>query len=415
MVVSRDLEARPSSEEIGNHVTPADITVTVLLVGLVHAGLFKGSPLLAWIPMDLTLLLAGMVIVAVGLRVLRLGVRLRVNGCAVLIIASFLPAWAYSASTTYANDKATGMVVTLIAVLGSAVLVNSATRRRLWIQVLVLTSIIALVFAELAPAVMSSGRLALAGSNTIATGRIFGVALVVLVLLVLSSPGRWLPLQLVIGLTLALTMIGTGSRGPVVAAGISLALVSISAPSRQRGARIAGAALFILAGWFFILELASAGAGRLESSWTGGESAIGTREGVWAGALRALSNPFGAGWGRFGEVLFPSEILAQTDRQYAHNLLLEVGSEGGWLPLIATLVLLVSSFRAARQNAYKPYDLAVYGVLVFTVLNAMVSGDVNDNRLMWCAVVICFWHSPSNGPSTAKARSVPMLLPRDGR
>jgi hypothetical protein len=101
-----------------------------------------------------------------------------------------------------------------------------------------------------------------------------------------------------------------------------------------------------------------------------------------------LQNPFGLGLGGF-------ERYALLDLRYPHNMLLEVGCEMGWLPLLGLLILIAASLvcmvRVLRRE-YSWQTLFLATVLLNSLLNAMVSGDLNDNRLFFATVLLPFVH-----------------------
>ena len=67
-------------------------------------------------------------------------------------------------------------------------------------------------------------------------------------------------------------------------------------------------------------------------------------------------------------------------RQYPHNLMAEVTLESGWACGAATLLVLVAAAVAAWSRTGSPGGRLVFAGLLFYAINAMVSGDLNDNR-----------------------------------
>ena len=99
-----------------------------------------------------------------------------------------------------------------------------------------------------------------------------------------------------------------------------------------------------------------------------------------------LQHPLGIGVGGF-------ERFAPLDLRYPHNLFLEVGCELGWIPLLsllATLALSLSALVKVLKNEYS-WPMLFLGILVITtLLNSMVSGDLNDNRNFFAALLLPF-------------------------
>jgi len=84
-------------------------------------------------------------------------------------------------------------------------------------------------------------------------------------------------------------------------------------------------------------------------------------------------------------------------RLYPHNMILEVGSELGILGL-ASYFFLVTFGLSYLLSFYKNYEkekkysyllIMVLSVFVFSFLNTMISGDINNNRLFfaWIGVI----------------------------
>jgi O-antigen ligase len=81
---------------------------------------------------------------------------------------------------------------------------------------------------------------------------------------------------------------------------------------------------------------------------------------------------------------------------YPHNILLEVACELGVLGLVALLLLVWYGLRAgagAMRRARTRQEFAVAAtvltVMVYFLANAMFSGDLNDNRLLFAALGLC--------------------------
>ncbi|SFS00313.1 O-antigen ligase [Agrococcus baldri] len=380
--------------------TRRDYAVAFTVVLLIHANLFKSSPLLAWLPIDLTLILAAVVAVLLLAHALRYRGKLRLDLRAVALLAIVLPAWLYGEFHDYWVAKLTGFVITLVALLAGFYLINTPGRRKAWLHAIVITAAVTLALTVIAPAADDVIRLSVAGATTISTGRIAGAALVILAVLATRSFGRaWIPMILLAAACGAL-MIATGSRGPVIAAAITILGVAIVSKGRGRFMRVILAVGALAAGLAFIQDSNNLGASRIGQTLTGEREASDARVELALAALRQLENPFGVGWANFQSVLGPAEMLQSGNFQYAHNVLLEVAVEAGWFPLIGVAVFLAWSLLRARGLSSTPHGAAMFGLLAFTVVNAMVSGDINDNRLMWAtAAVILATPLPAVAPA----------------
>jgi hypothetical protein len=95
------------------------------------------------------------------------------------------------------------------------------------------------------------------------------------------------------------------------------------------------------------------------------------------------NDPDGLGWGAFATHVNP---LNGMGRQYPHNLVAEVSLESGWLCGVWTLLMLAGALVAAWSRSAIHGGRMVFAGLLFYLINAMVSGDVNDNRTLFLFV-----------------------------
>ena len=75
----------------------------------------------------------------------------------------------------------------------------------------------------------------------------------------------------------------------------------------------------------------------------------------------------------------------KDQRNYPHNILLEIGTEEGLLGIFAFSIFVVAICRASRTLAsFTGTHFAVLsGLLLFALSAAMFSGDLDDDRLVW--------------------------------
>jgi O-antigen ligase len=83
------------------------------------------------------------------------------------------------------------------------------------------------------------------------------------------------------------------------------------------------------------------------------------------------------GWSQF--------YYGHDGRAYPHNLLLEITTEEGLLGLIAFAFFLVAIFEASHQlsRLTASHFVVLSGLLIFTLVATMFSGDLDDDRLLW--------------------------------
>ena len=118
------------------------------------------------------------------------------------------------------------------------------------------------------------------------------------------------------------------------------------------------------------------------------DESVGVRAFFWEVAARHIAlSPGGIGWGGFLGIPSVAPFAVLDARLYPHNVLIEIALEAGWLPavMIASFVLasVVTSMRSARTAG----AAALFSLLLFTLINSLLSGDINDNRLLWVMLV----------------------------
>ncbi|WP_255261516.1 O-antigen ligase family protein [Bacillus pseudomycoides] len=120
----------------------------------------------------------------------------------------------------------------------------------------------------------------------------------------------------------------------------------------------------------------------------GGESAEG-RTGRYDFAFKLFAeNPIvGDGIGGFGYNYNDTDA-----RGYPHNIFLEIIAELGLVGLVLFLLLI---FRCIAPYFYRSgkddsFSYSIFIVFLFYFLNANISGDLNDNRVMFCFMSLSY-------------------------
>lgn len=392
---------------------PADLVIPAIIVLLLFAGFFKDNPLLAWLPVDLTLFaFAGSAVCLVGVALTQRSA-LRVPLGALALAVAFVPGILLASDNAYATEKVPRLAITAVAALAPLYLVTTARRQAVWVWLHVLVGAV-LALGELLTPSQETIRVALEGTNTIETGRASGVAVVALVIIAVGLP-RWrLPLLLAAA-CIAYFVIASGSRGPALAVAAALALVVLTVPARRRIGRLLLITGVVAGLWLFMLTSDLSGAERIRDSIYGGAPVSQIRVLIWNDALAAIPHvPAGVGWGDFWSVLHPGARHTTTYVQYAHNLILETFVEGGWIAGVAVIVFIVLSLARLRRIG-GTYGSALYGIAVFFVVNAMVSSDVNGNRTMWAALAIGWVAVSARDAGSTGDRGRPRPAPSTGR
>lgn len=106
--------------------------------------------------------------------------------------------------------------------------------------------------------------------------------------------------------------------------------------------------------------------------------------------LWAHSPIWGIGIGEFGIA-----VTGQDVQEYPHNIILELGVETGLIGVLVFVTMLIVAFArpvitlSAQRGLAKTATRYLLVACCFALLNAMVSGDINDNRMLftWIALV----------------------------
>ncbi|MEM2592676.1 MAG: O-antigen ligase family protein, partial [Thermofilaceae archaeon] len=239
------------------------------------------------------------------------------------------------------------------------------------------------------------------GSNYIALARAGGLGLLATVALLLPTERRLLMrlgLWTMVTLQLWATLIA-GARGPVLALILSLALFfALSARGFpfiriERYALRLGVLMLCVLAIFGVVgqEMFSTLTFRFQVLVTEvGVSAL-TRFALYREALKlwARSPIWGNGVGQFSVAVTGEDV-----RLYPHNIILELGAELGLIGVLIFAMMIGMAFAkslvtlGAQRGSAKAATRYLLVVCCFALLNAMVSGDINDNRMLFTSIAL---------------------------
>ncbi|MGI8715002.1 MAG: O-antigen ligase family protein [Solirubrobacteraceae bacterium] len=243
--------------------------------------------------------------------------------------------------------------------------------------------------------ILSGGSQFYAGRYTVSNqegpinlGRDSATGVLIAMYLILVSPRGRLRTCAIVALPLCLiSLVGAGSRGPIVAFVIGLVTVlSLAAANPQIRRRLA-TLVAGLAGAAILVPFVVPGSsiGRSLSTIVGSASGLSSngRSSLWAAAYSQLAHHalFGIGTGGFGSL--------NLGLPYPHNILLEIGVELGTVGLLAFGVMTGSvAVRMSRLWRWNRGDerMAVsllIALMVSATLNAFFSGALPDNADIW--------------------------------
>ncbi|MEV4777430.1 O-antigen ligase family protein [Microbacterium sp. LWH12-1.2] len=360
----------------------------------VNAGSLKSHPLLAWLPLDLTFALAILLALVSMATALRSSFIPKAIGVPVLLAVSTLPGVALM-STGYGESKSSYFyTLTLLGMCAAVFLLDTPRRRNAFLITLgAIGAVVAiLVFVSPARPAEWSAVVMLPGTNTIATSRMI-LAGVIAVALYSMIGNRNLATRIglfVLAGFMIITALNTGSRGPAIAAaaGVAVALLVTPAFGRRRLRSITLLAGVATGGVLLAAQGGAGGITRIVTFLEGEtDTSAGARGTFWDVAVSHATNlPLGGGWGYFGKA-FAGDGATATTATYPHNSIIEITLEAGWAAGL-TFIILASMAITRYVKVSGTAQSATFLVLfVFTLLNSLVSGDVNDNRLMWVLLV----------------------------
>ncbi|MEZ5339054.1 MAG: O-antigen ligase family protein [bacterium] len=380
------------------------------LVLFLFAGVYKEDLRFAWIPGDLTVN-AFLLSFITGLYLLvRRGVVLRREGMMITGLGLLLVVWAFisylwSPSLNYSLRKIALLGSLTLWPLASFAIVVASERRRLLRFFTVLFIFSMWIGLESAFALAMAALKGIRGfittslsTNYLGLGRVIGPGAVVLVSVYFGFLHRaW---QKVLGALLilfyALLMLGIGSRGPFLAMFAACLLVVLISIRPARNIRVITARLLtVMLGLSLMLGIVffymSSGAelprtiNRLQKAQEEGFSGSTRFSGYSTTWMLLEESPL---WGR-GVGSWPVVTGRGDIRAYPHNIFLEVFFELGLVGLLLFTAMLVypltllPGIRGLREDPLLLLALAQY---LSAFINANLSGDLNDNKLLWASM-----------------------------
>lgn len=364
-----------------------------ILILFLTAGIYKQDPRLASVlPLDVTMVTGVLLAVAVVVRVARRPVHLPPQAVVLVPLVAAVGLGLVGGAGEYGADKAMRFcTLTLLAIVAGVVLLEDRQSLVRFLLGLAALGFFLSLDATQAEQTTSEGRLTSHGSNPIALARMGALTLAfgwVRFHFARRSVDKLLYL-LVLGVA-CICVLAAGSRGPLLSIVGGMMLISITSAAHHGRSPLSMTSILIIVG----LGAAAISLAAIPSmplyrfqllvSEDKGSSIL-ARTMLFAIAWKlTLAHPLGVGIGGF-------ERFAFLDLKHPHNLFLEVGCELGWLPLAATLVLVGWSLRAAYHVVAREYSwssLFLSLVVLTAVTNSMVSGDLNDNRILFAVILL---------------------------
>lgn len=367
------------------------VVYAVVLALLVNAGQFKAHPALSWFPIDLTLFFAALGLLFVPFARAALGPASNGIYFIALLWVAFLPPIAFVVFDSFSIRKITLLfTVTLILAISPFYGLRTHRQRRAFLfGIVIIAGFFVIGTFTQSENAIGLGRATVESANTIGTARVAMAGAIVLAFQAFNnSISRSLRLLSVLAV-IATSFLGvmTGSRGPVFASIFAILLVVAFAPVFKKYKVRAFFGVMVLSGVAYWLAKQSDSDG-LARIVAGSETSDGARFLMWEQSLGLIANhPFGIGWGMY-------DPPGSDSHGYPHNFLLEIGVESGWIPLLIISVLLMSTLIKGVVRSQNIQNATFFGLYVFALINAMVSGDINGNRLLWLTL-LAIWILPN--------------------
>jgi len=369
------------------------------------AGRFKNDPRFEWVPIDLTVLFL-LISVAAGVWVLykrRFRFRrqaLVLTGLFVLFIAYAMFSYFWTPSTVYATEKLGYLsILTLWPFLACALIIgNDVGRFQRFALVLAGLSVWFVIEALIAfsIATIPGQQIDALGSRYLGLGRVIGPAAMIFIvygtMLARKRMSRTLALFMFGGYVLTLLLIG--GRGPFLATVLPLLIplcygVDVHfLRGRVRVRRyIAPLFVIVIIGVAFAISFGSAEVfstiKRLALLFDALGSSASVRLEMYGDAVDIWARHplFGAGIGSW-------PVLAGwgDQRMYPHNMILEVLSEFGVVGFFlwaAPFLYAFWQFFRDSDPRHDPWAMLALMLLANALINAMVTGDLTDNRVVF--------------------------------
>ena len=243
-----------------------------------------------------------------------------------------------------------------------------------------------------------SGRLSVLGGGPIIFSRWMGLGILILVLM---PKFRKYKVRYLIIVLFFILSIASGSRGPVLTLLLVLCLF-LFLNFRRYFLKFIVLMCFL----FSLITLTDISKevgklGRVErilmnfSSKGVAKKSTGTRERLIQGAVTVFKKyPLGVGSGNWQDKSNEIDTQNLMPLEYSHNIFLEVLNEYGIILALVILMLFIYVFHLSYMlmNKYYYNESSLYTLIFYALfyffLNSLISGDINDTRLLF--VVISF-------------------------
>ena len=301
--------------------------------------------------------------------------------------------WLVFGINDYGLDKFTSffLIVLPICYIAIEVLNKEDINKLIWILVGVSTMLMILGYIHYDEiSSFEGGRMTVMGGGPI----VFGRWMLIAVLVILFNKNRYSKyLYLLIPLFLFMSFTA-GSRGPLYSFVIMIFLYFLFTFRKNFFKIIILSFLGIASITTLSLTENDKGAGSQSTSriFNASSGAYARVDRVIRSVKLVPESPLGVGIGNWAQESNKLSDHQHEDTQYAHNIFLEIMNESGIVVLFLFIVLLISIldsslFLLFYQESYY-FARLVFILFIYLFINALVSGDIVSNRLMFIMIAL---------------------------
>lgn len=390
-----------------NTATSILFSFEMVFVLFLFAGRFKADPRFAWVPIDITALFLGVGGCIGGYILIKRNFIVNVRSVVLLFfylvfLGYTLYSLTWSPSVVYAQEKAVNVAVLTLWTFFAAAIIIGPEEVRLK-RFLIALFVFSFWFASEGLIMMFSAQdvyfISILGGNYLGFGRVLGIGIILLLGFLfftqMSSFRR--SVCLVLAIVYIYLMFYSGGRGPLLATVFSCSLIVLLS------IRLTSTDLRLKRYLFPLIGLVAAGAvyivylfqtdalpttlyriALLFHSGDMGDSAEARVDHIFQAISLWSEKPvFGHGIGAWPVI--NGEI---DSRYYPHNIILELLVELGIVGFVMLAALVVYAFRGFTFRIMRRRGLyaIIYMLFLHAALNALVSGDLADNRFLFCTI-----------------------------
>ena len=245
-------------------------------------------------------------------------------------------------------------------------------------------------------------RISIPGANPIQVSRYLAIgAAMMIALLIRNKPSQSLHYFAILFVIL-LSIILSGSRGPLVSIIIGSIVYAILY-ERKHSSRIFGYGILAIGTIITLLLLLpesltqrffdiSQGSVIMTQQGVRRISTIATRFEFWSMSLQAWFSSITSFFIGLGAGSFSSLFIWRDWRWYPHNLFFEIIVELGLIGLVIGVLFIIKSYqiinKGIQRGSFTEHSALWVAGTVVMFIAAQFSGDINDNRILWMFIGI---------------------------